>query len=206
MSEINGLIRLSKKHIKPASHVLSRAFQNDPVIRWQIPNVNQRLANLHHFWELALRTGIKYSEAYGTSEDLEGIAVWRPPKNVNLSYWKYLKNGAIKLPFKFGIKVTKRITFFQAVNDSIRNIYMKVPYWYLELIGVDPKYQGKGFAGMLLKPMLSRIDKENLPIWLETNLKRNLSFYEHFDFYILEEIIIPKTHIVNWYMIRQSEI
>ncbi len=205
MPEMNGLIKLSKKHIKPASHVLSRAFQNDPVIRWQISDVNKRLSNLHYFWEFVLQIGIKYGEVYGTSEDLEGIAVWRPPKKVNLSYWKYVKNGAIKLPFKFGIKATKRITFFQAVNDSIRNIYMKVPYWYLGPIGVDPKYQGKGFAGMLLRPMLRRIDKENLPIWLETNLERNISFYQHFDFYILEEIIIPKTNIVNWFMIRESE-
>lgn len=148
-----------------------------------------------------LRIGIKYGEVYATSEDLEGITVWRPPKKVNLSYWKYIKNGAIKLPFKFGIKSTKRITFFQALNDSIRNIYMKVPYWYLGPLAVDPKYQGKGFASMLLKPMLRRIDKENLPIWLETNLERNVSFYQRFDFYILEEIIIPKTNIVNWFRI-----
>lgn len=205
MPEMNGLIRFSKEHIKPASKVLCRAFQNDPIIRWQIPDANQRFAKLHHFWEFVLRVGIKYGEVYGTSDDLEGIAVWRPPKSVHLSYWKYIKKGAIKLPFKFGIKSIKRITFFQAVNDSIRNIYMKVPYWYLGPIGVDPKYQGKGFASMLLKPMLKRIDKENLPIWLETNLKRNVSFYEHFDFYKLEEIIIPKTNIVNWYMIRQIE-
>jgi len=82
---------------------------------------------------------------------------------------------------------------------------MKIPYWYLDVIGVDPHYQGKGFASMLLEPMLRRIDKENLPIWLETILKRNVSFYEHFGFYILEEIIIPNTNIVNWFMIRESE-
>ncbi len=206
MSEMNGLIKLTKKHIKPASQVLSRAFQNDPVIRWQFPNANKRLNTLHYFWEFALKIGIKYGEAYGTSETLEGIAVWRPPKKAKLSYWKYIKNGAIKLPLKLGIKTTKRITFFQAVNDSIRNIYMKVPYWYLGPIAVDPKYQGKGFASMLLKPMLNRIDEQNLPIWLETNLERNVSFYEHFDFYKLEEIIIPNTNIVNWFMIRTSEI
>lgn len=205
MPELNELIKLSKEHIKPASLVLSRAFQNDPVLRWQIPDTNKRLAKLHYFWELALRVGIKFGEVYSTSENLEGIAAWRSPKNVNLSYWKYIKNGAIKFPFKFGIKTTKKIFFFQAVNDSIRNIYMKGSYWYLGPIGVDPKYQGKGFASMLLKPMLRRIDKENLPIWLETNLKRNVTFYEHFGFYKLEEIIIPQTNIVNWFMIRGIE-
>ena len=58
---------------------------------------------------------------------------------------------------------------------------------------------------MLLNPMLKRIDDEKLPIWLETNLKRNVIFYEHFDFNILEEIIIPNTNIVNWFMIRNND-
>ncbi|MFX0001577.1 MAG: GNAT family N-acetyltransferase [Candidatus Hodarchaeota archaeon] len=205
MLELNELIKLSKKHIQPAILVLSRAFQNDPVLRWQIPDANKRLAKLHYFWELILRIGTKYGEVYGTSENLEGIAIWRPPENVNISYWKYIVNGGYKFPFKFGIKTTKRITFVQALNQSIRNIYMKNPHWYLEVIGVDPKYQGKGFARKLLKPMLRRIDNENLPTWLETNLERNLLFYEHFEFTIREELIIPNTNIVNFFMIRQSE-
>ena len=205
MPELNKLIRLTKKYIKSASLVLSRAFQNDPVLRWQIPDANKRLAKQHYFWECTLRIGIKYGEVYGTSENLEGIAIWRPPQNVNISYWKFVKNGGFKFPFRFGIKNTKKITFVQAVNDSIRNIYMKVPYWYLDVIAVDPKFQGKGFASMLLKPMLRRIDKQNLPIWLETNLERNVQFYKHYDFTILEEIIIPNTNIVDWFMIRRSE-
>lgn len=199
------MIKLTKKHIKLASLVLSRAFQNDPVFRWQIPDANKRLAKIHNFWELTLRVGIKYSEVYGTSENLEGIAIWRPPQNVNISYWKFVKHGGYKFQFKFGAETAKKMTFFQAVNNSIRDIYMKTPYWYLDVIGVDPKHQGKGFARMLLKPMLKRIDKDNFPIWAETNLKRNVIFYEHFDFSILEEIIIPNTNIVNWFMIRESE-
>jgi len=47
MPELISLINLSEKHIKPASLVLSRAFQNDPVIRWQIPEANKRLIKAH---------------------------------------------------------------------------------------------------------------------------------------------------------------
>ncbi len=206
MPEMNGLIRLSKEHIKPASKVLSRAFHNDPIIRWQFPDVNLRFAKLHHFWEFNLRIGIKYDEIYGTSNDLEGIAIWRAPKNVNYPYLQYLKKGGLKLPFQFGIKIAKRITFIKAVNDSMRNIYMKVPYCYFGLIGVDPKLRGQGFASKLIKPMLTHIDNQNLPIYLETTLERNLPFFEYFGFERLEEIIIPNTNIISWSMIRVSEI
>ncbi|MFW9882028.1 MAG: GNAT family N-acetyltransferase [Candidatus Thorarchaeota archaeon] len=201
------LIRLTERHIKPASLVLSRAFQNDPIIRWQIPNANKRFLKASYIFEIKLRIGIRYGEVYGTSENLEGIAIWRAPKNVNYPYWQYLKNGGFKLPFKFGLKNTKRMTFVKAVNDSMRNIYMKklYTYYYLELIGVDPKFQGQGFASKLIKPMLKRIDNENLLIYLETTLARNLPLFEYFDFEKLEEIIIPDTNIVHWSMIRINE-
>ncbi|MFX1407567.1 MAG: GNAT family N-acetyltransferase [Promethearchaeota archaeon] len=206
MLELTNLLRLSKKDIKAASLVLSRAFLNDPVIRWQIPDFNTRAKKLHYLWQISLRIGIKYGEVYATSENLEGIAMWRSPKYVNISYWKYVKNGGIKLPIKFGVKSTKRISFIQAVNDSIRNIYMKVPYWYFGPIGIDPEYQGQGFASKLIKPMLNRIDNENLPIYLETNIERNIAIYDHFGFRILEEIIIPDTSIVSWSMIRIKDL
>lgn len=202
MSKLNNLIRLTKRHIKHASLVLSRAFLNDTIIRWQVPDFNIRAKKLHYLWEIKLKIGIKYGEAYGTSENLEGIAIWRPPENVNISYWKFLKNGGLKVPLKFGVKSTKRMSFIQAVNDSIRNIYMKVPYWYFGPIAVDPEYQGQGYASNLIRPMLKRIDNENLPIYLETNIEKHLSIYDHFGFRVLEEIIIPNTNIVNWSMIR----
>ncbi|UCC20057.1 MAG: GNAT family N-acetyltransferase [Promethearchaeota archaeon] len=205
MSELTSLIRLSERHIKPASLVLSRAFQNDPIIRWQIPDANKRLLKTHYIFEIKLRIGVKYGEVYSTSKNLEGIAIWRSYKNVNYPYWQYLVRGGFKLPLKFGIKNAKRMTFVKAVNDSMRNIYMKVPYWYFELIGVDPKFQGQGFANKLIKPMLSRIDNKNLPIYLETTLERNLLFFEYFEFEKLEEIIIPNTNIVHWSMIRINE-
>ncbi|MFX1418591.1 MAG: GNAT family N-acetyltransferase [Promethearchaeota archaeon] len=202
------LIKLSEKHLKPASLVLSRAFQNDPIIRWQIPDANKRFLKASYIFEIKLRIGIKYGEVYGTTENLEGIAIWRSHKNVNYPYWQYLMNGGFKLPFKFGFKNTKRMTFVKAVSDSMRNIYMKkpYPYYYLKLIGVDPKFQGLGFASKLIKPMLKLIENENLPIYLETTLERNLLFFEYFDFEKLEEIIIPNTNIVHWSMIRISGI
>ncbi|MFX0178179.1 MAG: GNAT family N-acetyltransferase [Candidatus Hodarchaeota archaeon] len=206
MPELIDLIRLSEKHIKPASSVLSKAFQNDPIIRWQIPEAHKRLEKAHYIFEIKLRIGISFGEVYGTSENLEGIAIWYSPMNVNISYWKYLIKGGFKLPFKFGRKITKKMTITKAVDDSMRNIYMKVPYWYFGLIGVDPKFQGQGFASKLIKPMLERIDKEKFPIYLETTLERNLPFFRYFNFDKLEEIIIPNTSIVHWSMLRISNI
>lgn len=204
MFELENLIRLSKEYIEPASRVLSRAFFNDPVFSWQIPDESKRKAKLHYIWKVILKIWIKLGEVYTTSENLEGIAVWHPPGMVNISYWKYILNGVFILPFRFGIKSTKKIMYVQDVNVSMRNHLMKTPYWYLGPIGVDPEHQGKGFASKLIRPMLDRIFWENLPILLETNARKNVSIYEHFGFEVFEEIIIPKTNFISWIMIKSD--
>lgn len=206
MVDLEKIVKLSKENIKSASLVLSRAFYNDPEIAWQIPDETKRRDKLHHLWIMILKLGMKYGEVYAPSENLEGVAIWYPPNHFERSTWRYIINGGFNLLFKIGSKSIKKLMFCQAVKDSIRKAYMKFPYWYVETLGIDPNYQGKGYASKLLKPMVKRIDNENVLIYLDTNQEKNVSFYEHFGFTILEEIIIPKTNIVNWSMIRISEL
>jgi len=72
------------------------------------------------------------------------------------------------------------------------------PHWYFFLIGIDPNFQGKGYASRLIKPMLARIDKEQLQCYLDTNNKKNLGIYQHFGFKILKKYQIPGSDIINW--------
>ena len=78
-------------------------------------------------------------------------------------------------------------------------------HWYLATIGVDPVYQGKGYAGRLLRAKFGEIDKQNVPCYLETNKKRNVSLYQHFGFEVVEEGIIPNINIHIWAMMRRVE-
>jgi ribosomal protein S18 acetylase RimI-like enzyme len=69
---------------------------------------------------------------------------------------------------------------------------------------VDPAYQGKGYASRLLKPMLARIDRENMPCYLDTEEEKNVSIYQHFGFKVLEEVKIPSTDIILRAMLREK--
>ncbi len=71
-------------------------------------------------------------------------------------------------------------------------------------IGVDPIYQGKGYASLLLRAKFVELDKQNIPCYLETNKKGNISLYQHFGFDVVEEGIIPGTTIPYWAMLRKN--
>ncbi len=77
-------------------------------------------------------------------------------------------------------------------------------HWFLQTIGVDPQFQGKGYASKLLKPMFTRLDEEGLPCYLETVDETNVQLYEHFGFKVIEKSTIPNTKFTNWAMLRQK--
>ena len=88
--------------------------------------------------------------------------------------------------------------------DAVHSRLIPFKHWFLQAIGVDPQFQGRGYASKLLRPMLSRIDEEGLPCYLETLEGQNVRLYEHFGFKVLEESNVPNTNLTNWAMLRDA--
>ena len=94
------------------------------------------------------------------------------------------------------------------VGDYIDSTHLRLApfqHWFLQIIGVDPAHQGKGYAGKLLNPMLARIDNEGLPCYLETHDQKDVSLYEHFGFKVIEESTVTGTSLTNWSMLREVQ-
>ena len=87
--------------------------------------------------------------------------------------------------------------------DAVHSRLIPFKHWFLQTIGVDPQFQGKGYAGRLLRQMLARIDEAGLPCYLETLEEENIRLYEHFGFTVAEESAIPETSLTNWAMLRE---
>ncbi len=62
------------------------------------------------------------------------------------------------------------------------------PHYYLELLGVDEKFQGMGFASKLLKPVLAHADLSRRYCYLETQNEKNVVLYKHFGFEVVDTI------------------
>jgi ribosomal protein S18 acetylase RimI-like enzyme len=86
--------------------------------------------------------------------------------------------------------------------NRVRQQLVHGSHWYLPAIGVDPAYQGRGIGGALLRPMLTRADRENRPCYLETFRERNTAFYRRYGFVSLTAEVHAESGLPFWGMRR----
>lgn len=205
MGRSNNLIRLTEGQIKAAGEMLTRAFYDYPFFVYFLPNLDERSRKLPEIFEFMVRYGIRYGEVYSISANLEGIAGWIPYWEVELTEERAIKCGGRDLALSLGLDYNKRYEPMEKSIDRCHKQYADFSHWYLYPIGVDPVYQGKGYASELLRAKLAEIDKQNIPCYLETNKEKNVSLYQHFGFEIVEKGIFDKTNVPYWHMLRKIE-
>ena len=205
VADLNNFARLTKAQVKPSAEVLSRAFYNYPLLQYYFPKELERKKIALYFVSLAIFSGIRYGEIYATSPNLEGIAVWFPPGNYPVTIWKLVRSVPLSVIFGFGRYGGGRMRQLSEYIDAVHQRLAPFGHWFLQVIGVDPQFQGKGYASKLLKPMLARIDEEGLPCYLETQDETKVQLYEHFGFKVIEKSIVPETNLTNWAMLRNSQ-
>lgn len=203
-NNLGNLIRINKDRAEPAVKVLSRAFEDYPLLHFYFPDNSSREKISNYFLSFAVYTGIMYGEVYATSENLEGIAVWIPSKNYPLTYWKMLRSIPTLKILGFVRHGGLKLRHFKEYVDTIHQQQTPFKHWFLQVIGVAPRFQGNGYGSKLIKPMLSKIDNEQLPCYLNTISEKNVSIYEHFGFKTIDKSAVPETPLVNWAMLRKA--
>jgi GNAT superfamily N-acetyltransferase len=201
--ELNSLFRLTKAQIKPAAAVLARAFQDYPMSAYFMPDESKRSKKQPAIYRMLVRSGIKHGEAYATSPQMEGVTVWFSSDSRRESFWNSLMSGQFLTLLLAGRETVKRQRAFGEYAAAVRARCMPGRHWYLQWLGVDPAYQGKGYSSKLLKPMLARADREGVPCFLETQAEKNVALYEHFGFRVAEEGLIPGSNVRSWAMVRK---
>ena len=200
----NSLVRLNQSQIKRAAKMLADVFHNEPVYVYFMPDENERRSRLHHHFALRLRHCISCGEAYATSPNLEAIAMWFPPDYSKLTLLKILQWGNISiLPALFSSSGRNAISRQMSVNNYFNSLHAQINssnQWFLSSIGVNSIYRKRGYASALLKPMLSRFEKEGVYCFLDTQKEENIPLYEHFGFRIVNEGFITGTTIKTWVM------
>ncbi len=202
-AELEDLLRLNKSHIKPAVKVLTGAFQNYPFLNYYYPDELARKRIVHYFLSFAVFSGIRYGEIYATSHNFEGVAVWIPSDKYPVTFWRLLRSVPLSVIFGLGRYGGNKMRYLDEHIDAVHQRLAPFRHWFLQMIGVKPRSQGKGYASKLIRPMLTRIDEEGLPCYLETLDEHNVPLYEHLGFKVVEEATIPKTSFTNWAMLRE---
>ncbi|MDD4876889.1 MAG: GNAT family N-acetyltransferase [Dehalococcoidales bacterium] len=203
-AELEGILRLDKSHINSAVNVLTAAFQNYSLLNYYYPDEKTKKIIAHYFVSLTVFSGFRYGEVYATSPNLEGIAVWIPSDKYPITFFRLLRSVPLSVIFGLGRYGGNKMRYLGEHLDAAHQHLAPFPHWFLQMVGVEPRFQGKGYASKLLRPMLSRTDEEGLPCYLDTLDEHNALLYEHLGFKVVDKAIVPETNLTYWAMLREK--
>jgi GNAT superfamily N-acetyltransferase len=205
MLEGNKLLRLTDIHVDEVSKIFTEIFMDYPLFSYMVEDPYTRPRIYPYLFQLMVKHTVRFGEAYATSEDMEGIALWLPSEKSDISIWSNLSNGGIGLLLNAGIKVAYRSMVFTEFASRLHHDLLTEPHIYLFQIGVKEGLRGKGYAGKLMRPIMERADREGLPIYLETHDPSNFPVYEHYQFETVRHEVIPDSEVNHWAMIRSPQ-
>ncbi len=170
------------------------AFSTDPVYEWFFPRADSRIEKLRRLFAVFLESLIPLGTVF-TTVGLEGASLWIPPGKT-ISSGQSIKQH-LQILGILGRGIPKGVWWWLSVESK----QPRCPHWKLFLIGVVPEKQGLGIGSALLKPMLERCDREQLPIYLDTGNRANVAFYQRYGFEVKRKVALPQGPIV-FQMIR----
>jgi ribosomal protein S18 acetylase RimI-like enzyme len=200
-------LRLPAQQARQAAEVLARAFLNDPMSRYLVPDEAKRARLLPIFFSIQVRYCLRYGEVYGT-RGLDGAACWLSPGATSPTLGRLARTalripGIRRVPFELGASGLRRYMDAERYSGAIHERAAPGPHWYLWLIGVEPACQGKGIGGALMQPVLARASAEGVPCYLETNNAANVAFYEKHGFRVVSDGEVPRRGLRVWAMLRK---
>ncbi|MBI5289997.1 MAG: GNAT family N-acetyltransferase [Chloroflexi bacterium] len=202
MAIATSTVRLQPHQITESGEVLGRAFFDDPMTSWCVPNDEVRARALPWFFAKATAIGHRWGEVHTTAGVVEGSAIWLPPGKTKVTMGQMWRTRLLLAPLKFGPAGFMRFMKIMNTFEHLHDRDMPDPHWYLFVLGVDPPRQGQGLGGVLMGDVLARADGAGLPCYLETQKPINVPFYQKHGFDVVVEDDIPNgPHY--WTMKRQ---
>lgn len=136
-----------------------------------------------HLMEYSFDYCMLFGEVF-LSDDRQGCALVLLPDKVKLTFRRILLDLRLILRsvgFRHLRKVLQR-------ESLIKQLHPREPFAYLWFIGVAPAMQQRGIGSGLLRELLGHYDQGRLPVYLETSVERNVSFYERAGFAVYEKL------------------
>lgn len=168
------------------AETLANAFFDDPLMLFLIGDVERRPTAMRKLFALLFRMALPHGACDVTS-GYEAAALWLPPGAWHIPVWTYVVHAGAFLSI-FGpagcFRVLKAMDFIEARHP-------KTPHVYLQAIGTDPAYQGKGYGAVVMRRRLAEVDALGLPAYLESSKASNIPIYQSFGFEVTGEIAIP---------------
>ena len=178
----------------------ARAFFDDPLQAWAIPDATVRLALLELMFALLTKfVSIPLGSAY-TDATLSTAAFWVPPGRWGEPLSDSAMHALSILDTRLDRSITRR---FGVANEAMHAAHPTSAHWYLQGLGTEPHCQGDGLGSAVLQPVLRIADADQLPCYLESTKARNVEFYERHGFEVCSTIAVPNGGPTLWAMWRE---
>jgi len=195
--------RLGLDEVDRAGELLARAFFDDPLATYMLPDAGVRARLLPVHLGAMVRYGVLYGEVHATPDALRGVAVWIPPGLDDVTSDQAEAAGIDRAAKMVGPDAWGRFAAVMGHVAQFRTSDMPAPHWYLALIGVAPEAARRGLGGCLLGPVLARADGTGIPCYLETANARNVPFYRRHGFEVVREAVEPGSRLPFWTFRRE---
>ena len=163
---------------------LSRAFFDDPVMAWLVPDEASR----HRRQRIFYRAELGHAHANGlvlTTDDHAGAALWLAPKRWKVDAGTMVRQ-APAIVRAFGRRIPAALKLQTAMDEA----HPSEPHWYLAILGTDPDRQGAGIGGALIRGVTDGCDRNGVGAYLESSKPDNVPYYERFGFVVTGEIAV----------------
>jgi len=195
-----------KFDVAPLAAVLGRAFADDPVMNWVMPDAARRtralprlfasLARHHHLPGGGAEVAVSGTGVGGTG--IGAAALWDGPGR-----WKQTPAEELRMLPALLLAFGRHLGRGRQAVDLMKERHPEEPHWYLAVIGSDPTVRGAGYAQALMRSRLEQVDAEHAPAYLESSNPDNIAYYQRFGFEITGEVRLPDDGPVLTLMWRQ---
>jgi ribosomal protein S18 acetylase RimI-like enzyme len=167
---------------------LVAAFAADPVLRYLFPDEatypRHAMAFFGHLFDKRVHLGTVWTVGGGAS-----VAMWDAPAAANGG------DATLALP-------AAELARVHAYEDAVRAALPAAPFWYLGVLGTDPRHAGRRWGHALMTAGLRRADADGLPAVLETSNPGNVGVYQRAGFEVTRETAADG--LVIWVMRRPA--
>ena len=187
-SEGDGLTARSATwaDLTAVTETISLAFHDDPTWSWAFPDPARRQEQYAVFWRFMVAGALRYPWVLMT-EACEAAAVWIPPSGTEIAEADEARVGPLvkELAGERAGEVMDLFALFEAAHPK------DPPHYYLSLLGTHPSHAGRGIGMALLAENLSRVDREQMPAYLESSNPANNHRYQRHGFEAIGEFYPP---------------
>jgi ribosomal protein S18 acetylase RimI-like enzyme len=174
----------------PRIETLTAAFYDDPLTKFLLPQHAGRAKPLSIAMEFVLGLAPEKSIIATPEMECAGVIGAAPSGKYPLpSSRSYFVLSKLVLKSVFSGVPLDVIGQWIRIFSKFGAIHPRLPHWYVLVLGVHPKCQGKGLGGKLLTPILEKADAERVAVYLESANPRNLDFYRKHGFEVTSELV-----------------